>query len=140
MLFLLSGLLLFRLPTVQLFALLFQLPPRLTRLEPDAAPYKVHTVFNQKIFEPLKRLLSAVSSFLQKMYCTASTHLCFGRCAVTGGLRCALHCLPAYAQMCVNSRAPSHAETKIVVPAGRTVAAPFAYSAVGRAEAPAAAA
>lgn len=32
-------------------------------------------------------------------YCTASTHLCFGRCAVTGGLRCALHCLPAYAQM-----------------------------------------
>ena len=43
--YLLSGLLLFRLPTVQLFALLFQLPPRLTRLEPDAAPYKVHTVF-----------------------------------------------------------------------------------------------
>ena len=56
--------------------------------------------FSQKIFEPLKRLLSAVSSLLQKMYCTASTHLCFGRCAVTGGLRCALHCLPAYAQMC----------------------------------------
>ena len=55
--------------------------------------------FSQKIFEPLTRLLSAVSSLLQKMYCTASTHLCFGRCAVTGGLRCALHCLPAYAQM-----------------------------------------
>ena len=34
----LFGLLLFRLETVQLDALLFQLPPRLTRLEPDAAP------------------------------------------------------------------------------------------------------
>ena len=99
MLFLLSGLLLFRLPTVQLFALLFQLPPRLTRLEPDAAPYKVHTVFNQKIFEPLKRLTQCRSFLFSKISCTASTHLCFGRCAVTGGLRCALHCLPAYAQM-----------------------------------------
>ena len=36
---LLSGLLLFRLPTVQLFALLFQLPPRLVRsVKPDAGP------------------------------------------------------------------------------------------------------
>lgn len=100
LLFLLSGLLLFRLPTVQLFALLFQLPPRLTRLEPDTAPYKVHTVFNQKIFEPLKRLTQCRSFLFSKISCTASTHLCFGRCAVTGCLRCALHCLPAYAQMC----------------------------------------
>ncbi len=34
----LLGLLLFRLPTEQFLALLFQLPPRLTRLEPDKAP------------------------------------------------------------------------------------------------------
>ena len=140
MLFLLSGLLLFRLPTVQLFALLFQLPPRLTRLEPDAAPYKVHTVFNQKIFEPLKRLTQCRSFLFSKISCTASTHLCFGRCAVTGGLRCALHCLPAYAQMCVNSRAPSQAEAKIAVPDARTVAAPKAYRAAVRVGVPAAAA
>ena len=33
---------------------------------------------------------------------------------------------------CVNSRAPSHAEAKIVVPADRTAADPLAYSAVVR--------
>lgn len=38
LLFRLFGLLLFRLDTVQLEALLFQEPPRLTRLEPEAAP------------------------------------------------------------------------------------------------------
>ena len=70
MLFLLSGLLLFRLPTVQLFALLFQLPPRLTRLVPDAPPYKVHTVFYSKIFEPLKRLTQCSFILFSKIHCT----------------------------------------------------------------------
>ena len=36
LLFVLSGLVLFRFATRQLFALLFQLPPRITRFEPDA--------------------------------------------------------------------------------------------------------
>ena len=53
----------------------------------------------KKIFEPLKRLTQCRSFLFSKISCTASTHLCFGRCAVTGCLRCALHCLPAYAQM-----------------------------------------
>ena len=70
LLFLLSGLLLFRLPTVQLFALLFQLPPRATRLVPDAPPYKVHTVFYSKIFEPLKRLTQCRSILFSKIYYT----------------------------------------------------------------------
>ena len=64
----------FRLPTVQLFALLFQLPPRLTRLVPDAPPYKSHTVFYSKIFEPLKRLLSAGLSYFQK-YTATTPHI-----------------------------------------------------------------
>ena len=84
MLFLLSGLLLFRLPTVQLFALLFQLPPRLTRLVPDAPPYKVHTVFYSKIFEPLKRLTQCRFILFSKIHCTTKHILpirfhCFGR-------------------------------------------------------------
>ena len=46
----LFGLLLFRLDTVQLFALLFQEPPRLTRLEPEAEPaYLVCWDFSLKI-------------------------------------------------------------------------------------------
>ena len=84
LLFLLSGLLLFRLPTVQLFALLFQLPPRLTRSVPDAPPYKVHTVFYSKIFEPLKRLTQCRFILFSKIHCTTKHILpvrfhCFGR-------------------------------------------------------------
>ena len=70
-----KGLLLFRLPTVQLFALLFQLPPRLTRLVPDAPPYKVHTVFYSKIFEPLKRLTQC--SFIFKNTLHHKTHFAY---------------------------------------------------------------
>ena len=66
LLFLLSGLLLFRLPTVQLFALLFQLPPRLTRLVPDAAPYKIHTVFLLKNFRAAKAATQCSFIFASK--------------------------------------------------------------------------
>ena len=38
LLFLLAGLLLLRCAERQLFALLFQLPPRITRSEPDVGP------------------------------------------------------------------------------------------------------
>ena len=41
LLFRLSGLLLFRLAERQFLALLFQLPPRFTRFDPEAAPSPV---------------------------------------------------------------------------------------------------
>ena len=64
---------------------------------------------------------------------------CFGRCAVTGGLRCALHCSTSPAK-CVNLGQTSQAEAKIVVPEERTEDEPSAYSAEVRVVVPAAAA
>ena len=54
--------------------------------------------FYSKIFEPLKRLHGAVLSYFQKYTAPHHTFCLFGFTA-SGGLRCALHCLPAYAQM-----------------------------------------
>ena len=66
----LTGLMLSRNARAALSATLNQLPPRLTRLVPDAPPYKVHTVFYSKIFEPLKRLTQCSFILFSKIHCT----------------------------------------------------------------------
>ena len=159
MLLLLPGLSRPRAPTVQLFALLFQLPPRATRLVPDAPPYKVHTVFYSKIFEPLKRLTQCRSILFSKIYYTQQHILPvrFHRFTAMdgGGSILAMFCLGQNSKLkighgcpilstspakCVNLGQTSQAEAKLAVPAARTVAEPSAYSAAARAVVPAAAA
>ena len=109
-----------------------------TPLEPDVPPYKVHTVFQPKNFRAAKAATQCSFIFASKMYCTASTHLCFGRCAVTGGLRYALRCSTLPAKY-VNSRPTSQPEAKKVDPVVRTVEVPYAHSAVVRVAVPTAA-
>ena len=108
MLFLFDGVLLFRLQTDALLALLFQEPPRLTRLEPDDEPsfavfagkYRFFSLFflQKECYSQAARATAASLAWLTPSFCT---HI---------GLL----------------RGANKAEAQVVAPVRRSVAAPVA--------------